>query len=1014
MTMKERTSILKTFNIEPNEAAPVFLLIVQSIFLGIFYGTFDIGAHTLFLKAFPEDMIPKAYIVSGFAGIIMTSIFSRYQSKIKFSSLAKYTLLFISLLTILVRIFFEFSTAKWTVFLVFMLLGPLNILAILAFWGTVSRIFSLRQGKRLFGIIDTGQVFGIIISSFAIPLIITHIKGTNNLLIISSLSIIFGMAIEMIIAKKYNLDEDSETKVSEEDTEREQVKLKDFIKNPYILYLALFVVFSMFAAFFVQFSFLVVTNEQYPVEDDLAKFLGFFTGSMMAFTFIIKTFVYSKLIKTYGLKVSLMLSSLLLLVFTGLAIIVGSFGGYELSSKGFVYFFLLITISKLFNKTLKDALEIPSFKILYQSLKKSIRFDVQAKIDGTINEISALISGLLLGGLGLLTFIKIIHFSVFLFVLLAIWAFITMRLYREYRKSLEETLKSSTDEAVMEEKLRLPEEIIANINLSNKKLYQYKYFNPDQYLAYLKNSFENCSFEQLLKLDKMHQMELSLMALSDKTLTNKFWNGIEKPNNIISTNELGKLLDSSDLKTWLNAVKYIVELEEKERTNQLLALLRIPSINVQRIGIRIGGYLHEQDIIGTMAEFIDSELLLPDVLLSLKQMAKIGSKQFIQMFYKTDIEPNAQLALMDIIGAYKSKESEQFFLENISHHKKEIRNKVIFHLKEFDFKSGEKDYPKLFHAITEVAQVISWDTAALAAFGSSQSQSPLFQALHYEYQQHQNILLDLLAITYNQQSVEHVKDHLNSGTAEGAGYALELFDLFLAEEIKPFIIALFEDLPYFEKAKLLENFFPVKVPDIQELITQVLNRDPNLISKTTKKIALYQYTNYYKTITDDLIAQIFNPEKELQALSSQIAMDLNANQFGQIKHRLKPLMRRNIEQKISINEQPVQIVLQEFGSELQHIFSIDAPDFMEFFNALTIQKTETVKNTLRKDQVINYFVFLMCNQDQDSHEKNCSMLFEQIEQIDVQQEFFVGISETAMSHWMLTNKNLVQNLMNLI
>ena len=86
-------------------------------------------------------------------------------------------------------------------------------------------------------------------------------------------------------------------------------------------------------------------------------------------------------------------------------------------------------------------IDVPAFKLLYQSLKKSIRFDVQARIDGTINEIAALTSGILLGALGLMAFIELIHFSVFLFVLLIIWAFITARLYKEYRNSLERALQ---------------------------------------------------------------------------------------------------------------------------------------------------------------------------------------------------------------------------------------------------------------------------------------------------------------------------------------------------------------------------------------------------------------------------------------------------------------------------------------------------------------------------------------------------------------------------------------------
>jgi ATP/ADP translocase len=1014
--MKEKYSLYKSLNIEANEVVPVVLLIAQSVFLGIFYGTFDIGAHTLFLKTFPEDMIPKAYIISGMVGIVMTAVFSKYQSIIRFSSLAKYTLLFISLLTILIRIFFEFSAAKWTVFLVFILLGPLNILAILAFWGTVSRIFTLRQGKRLFGIIDSGQVFGIIISSYAIPLIITFLNGTKNLLIISSVSIIAAMIFEMIISRRFNLDIETNSPSEVKTDEQEQVKLQHFIKNPYILYMALFVIFSMFTAFFVQYSFLVVTNEQYPGEDDLAKFLGFFTGSMMIFTFVVKTFVYSKLMKTYGLKISLMLSSVLLLIFTGLAILVGLISGYHVTSAGFIYFFLFISLSKLFNKTLKDALEVPSFKLLYQSLKKSIRFDVQAKIDGTINEIAALISGLLLGGLGLLAFITLIHFSVFLFLLLAVWSLITVRLYKEYRKSLEESLKEETELDSEESAYRLSEKITSDSNALNHKLTQIKRFTPNRYLAYLDSIKQRGQIHQ--GLSKMHQIELLLLEFANKkSLEKSNYIKLSKELHIApnaAAHEIAAFLASTDEAHYVTALNYILKLEAKPRLNLLLALMRIPMPEVQKISIRICGTLKDTDSTTTLAEFLDSEQLMPDAMISLGQLAQDSHKVLIQMFYKTDISLTYQLALLDLIGQINTENTAQFLLENINNHKKEIRQKAISQLKAFNYKVKEKDYPKLYHTITQTAQDVAWDISALASFTGIATESPLFTAIEFEFQNHRNLLMQLLAITYDPRSVQHVSDHLNSDTAEGIGYALELFDLFLAEEIKPFILAIFEDLPFVEKALLLENFFPVKVYEPNELIIQIINRDPNLISRTTKKIALQEYTNYFKIITDDLAAQIFNPVKELQVLSSQIIQEINPTKHQQLKARVKPQYRRNLDQKRLLETYPEQFVLKNHHRAIQEICDLENPFFIDFFDHLSLIPANEIKNKQVNDHLINYFVFLVFNQNEITQVDPIYEIYENYDEIKVAGDVIIGISNQAMTQLMLTQKQTVQQLINLI
>ncbi len=148
--------IAKALNIEAGEGASVGLLIFQSIFLGIFYGTFDISASAMFLEEFEASMIPNAFLVSGVVGIILTSFYSWLQSRIRFSIFSLLNLFLAVGLTVLMRFGFTLWDSNWHVFVVFVMMGPINIIALLGFWGTVGRMFTLRQGKRLFGLIDTG------------------------------------------------------------------------------------------------------------------------------------------------------------------------------------------------------------------------------------------------------------------------------------------------------------------------------------------------------------------------------------------------------------------------------------------------------------------------------------------------------------------------------------------------------------------------------------------------------------------------------------------------------------------------------------------------------------------------------------------------------------------------------------------------------------------------------------------------------------------------------------------
>ena len=78
--------VLKLMGAEPGEESLIPLLLIRSVFLGIFLGAFDIAAHSIFLSVFDEKMMARAYVMSGLTGLGLTLLFSWLQSKTRFSS----------------------------------------------------------------------------------------------------------------------------------------------------------------------------------------------------------------------------------------------------------------------------------------------------------------------------------------------------------------------------------------------------------------------------------------------------------------------------------------------------------------------------------------------------------------------------------------------------------------------------------------------------------------------------------------------------------------------------------------------------------------------------------------------------------------------------------------------------------------------------------------------------------------------------------------------------------------
>lgn len=883
-------------NLEDNEGLSVFLFLIQSVFLGIFYGAFDVGAHALFLTVYPASMIPKAYVISGIAGIILTSLYARIQNKLPFSKLAIINLLFISVATAILRLLFQYTESNWLIFLIFIMMGPLNIIALLGFWGAVGRIFTLRQGKRLFGLIDSGQIFGAILSTFAIPVLIAIGFQQKNLLFLSSVSIVGALIVQLIISFKFNLNE-----VISKATKK-QKRLPELLKNRYILYMSIFVVLSMLTAFFVQYSFLSVTKENYPDHNDLTEFLGAFTGSLLLFTFLFKTFLYSKLMKTYGLRTSIIIAPFLLGIFTVLAVGIGSLWGYTVASASFIFFFLIISLSRLFSKALKDAVEVPSFKILYQSLKVDIRHDVQAYVDGTINEVAALASGLMLAVLGMFEFFTLIHFSYVLLIILIVWFFFARKLYAEYKITLQ---KSLAEFKVNKESVNSISDFVDN-NIDNKiksnttfiRGLEFKSnLNPiefeqniGQLIQHDNDSIKNFAKQKLVDLRLIHEHvklnnEIEIVVDNDK-YKDVLEMALSK-SNFYSNDELITMSKSKSTEERVLSAYLIGEYYTDELFVYLKALIRDIQIPVKIAAIRTVTQLQLVKLCPYIIDYLDSEKLYSYAYHSVLAFEDKALNYLDLIFYKSGTSHRLLIRIIKLITEIGGDLATALLMKKIDHPNEEILNFVLVGLQSLGFKADESNINKIHQIIESHIGVIAWNLAAKQALSEQEGFEDLKNAFNEEISSNFDLLYLLLSLAYDSQSVMHAKENIESGTSEGASYALELLDLFISEEIKPKLFPVVEDISLLEKIRQLQDYYPINKLNIEELLADTINRDVNYISLWTKACAIHAIQELEEPkLTDDLIAHLFNPSVLLRQTSAVVVQRLDNENFNLIEERL--------------------------------------------------------------------------------------------------------------------------------
>ena len=430
--------INQVLDLQEGEEGRVILLLIMSFFMGAFLATFTIAAQTLFLNNFDEkSQLPGAFAIAGAFGIFATLIYNFLQRRIPFKTLALLSLIVISGITGAIEFADLFVSDRQLVYYFgFTQLIPFTLIILLIFWGAFNRLFNVRQSKRLLGSVDQGALIASLISFFAIPVVLPYLPAVDSLYTISLVSIIGFTIIFFILSSRFGGEQWS---LKKERQVLMKVSIIDFFKNRYLIFLSLFIVISIMALNFVEYSFLSVSTQRFKPEE-LANFLALFEATIVIFSFLFQAFAADRIMIDYGLRVSILINPMLIGIFTVAALIIGLTFGYTIDSPSFTIFFVMIAMSKLFLFATKESLDEPAFKLYQLPVEGSIKIDVQTKIEGIVAAFATMVAGGLIYMINKVQIFNLLYVTLFTLPIIAIWYFVGNRMYGNYRKTLQKTL----------------------------------------------------------------------------------------------------------------------------------------------------------------------------------------------------------------------------------------------------------------------------------------------------------------------------------------------------------------------------------------------------------------------------------------------------------------------------------------------------------------------------------------------------------------------------------------------
>jgi ATP:ADP antiporter, AAA family len=897
--------LLSILNVVEGEERPVLFILGYGFFMGIFLAAYKIVATTLFLNNLSE-YIREAFFVSGMLGVFSTWFYSIIQNRVRFSKLVVFNIISIFVFIAVFRIIFLYNNSDLLIFILFVMLGPITSLLILGFWGVFGRMFDMRQSKRIIGGIDSGQLTAIIITTFSIPFIIPYIADLTDILIIGEVGLAISIVFFVGIFTNFKL-------ISFHEKLREVRKLtmfRNIFKDKYIIYLSFFLFLSMAAFVFVDYSFMNVTEQQYPDEKQLASFLGVFEGSIMILSLLLQTFVNEKLLSMYGMKITLVILPLILFIFTGLAIFAGSVFGYSISNPEFIWFFLFIALSKLFVTTLREATENPVFKLFFMPLDSRIRFDIQTKIEGTVNEFSRAFTGGVILLLGFLPFFKLIHYSWILVFIIIGWIYMIFRLYHLYRENIRMKLERQKEEAdKLEQKGRqlLVSRLFESIDGDNPNLMIFALralskIAPDIFKSKIDSIKNDHSIDLTNKVMQTLEGDFSFIHVANlKKISDVNLDSSKKEktrNKSAFDEEISEMIKSHDSAERKLAAELISATGSDESVPLLIELLNDTNTSVVNAAMKAASELKKTELLPFILDNLYKSKLKDMAIEALVNFGETSFQKLDSIFYNSEQNLDIKLDIVKIYGKVGGAEAQELLWSKVDFPDNKVVAQVFLALSHCGFRAMEVHVQRIKQVIEEDIASIVWNLKAIVKFKESESHEfdEIINSIREENDHIYGHIYMLLSMIYDQKSIELVKENIETKTTEGISYAVELLDVFLSEDLKQRIIPILDDIQDIDRIRRLQMFYPLMETTEDELLRQIITRGYNQINRWTKVSAIrYIGENKISGKYDmELISNLFNPDMLIKEISAWSMREIDSQFFIEHNERLESSERNHL------------------------------------------------------------------------------------------------------------------------
>ena len=462
---------------------------------------------------------------------------------------------------------------------------------------------------------------------------------------------------------------------------------------------------------------------------------------------------------------------------------------------GFGFLFSMIAFIKLLEKVLRSGVNDPAFQILYQPIPPAERLAFQSKMEGVPTALGNTVAGVLILILIPLGLTDPLIYNIIFLTVLILWTYMAFKMQDEYKTRIMSDTQSDADESEEEDVGALSRnELLANLESGRTK--------------------ENTSGFARDKIEKIETLVQSGSLAEKREVVET----LLYDDNVKVISELRKLIEQQ-LELGMGH-SIIDNLEDVPLFHLITPLLRKRNAKTEQLIIK----KMQQMEAGQISE-LDQRILF--------------------------------VHLMDVLDEQKSPQAVEYFARLLNHGNKEVRNRALFALADSDIEDWQ-EYQSVFeqNIETEVA-FYSWLVACKRDLELDRVRmSDILEILNVELKKTRDRVFSFLTFLYPKETINKIRENLNSGRTDKEILAAEMCDLLFDETTKPLLMPIMSEVGSEEKLKALNKEFPQQSLLPMERLKDISYGDFNRVNTWLRILAMNKLAESADQVPREILANL--------------------------------------------------------------------------------------------------------------------------------------------------------------